>query len=120
MRIAPALLLLLLPVWVKADVAAPRPLDLSELQLPPGFEISIYARDLRTPRMIAVSPNDILFVSDIGGGRIWAIPEAGRAVVFASGLDRPHGLAFRGNDLYAAEMSRIIVFRNATEDVILP
>src|SRR5712692_1616295 len=115
MRIASVLLVTtLLPLQLRSDVAARRALNLSELKLPPGFEISIYARNLGAPRMIAVSPNDILFVSDISqAGRIWAIPEAGRAVVFASGLRQPHGLAFRGNDLYVAETNRIIVFRNA-------
>src|SRR5712692_4604783 len=105
MRIASVLLLTtLLPLQLRSDVAARRTLDLSELKLPPGFEISIYARNLGAPRLVAVSPNDILFVSEIGSaGRIWAIPEAGRAVVFASGLRQPHGLAFRRNDLFVAE-----------------
>src|SRR5262249_57105371 len=49
MRIVLVLLVTLLPFCMRADVAAPRPLDLSELRLPPSFEISIYAGDLRTP-----------------------------------------------------------------------
>src|SRR5262249_30052456 len=61
---------------------------------------------------MAFNPNGILFVSDLNG-RILAIPASGRVETFASGLNLPHGLAFRGSDLYVAENQRIVVFRNA-------
>jgi uncharacterized protein (TIGR03437 family) len=103
------------PAALVAAVAPKRALNLDELRLPPGFEISIYARNLGSARMLAFSPTGVLFVSDTAGGRIRAIPEAGRVVTFASGLRQPHGLAFRGSDLYVAENHRIVVFRNATQ-----
>ena len=114
MRIAFVLLLALLaPPESWGDVASARPLDLTELKLPSDFQISIYARGLGSARLLAFSPNGTLFVSDLGGGQILAIPSAGRVVTFATGLNLPHGLAFRGGDLYVAENQRIIVFRNA-------
>src|SRR5262245_38710266 len=98
MRTACALLLaLLLPRDSRSDVAAPRPLNLSELRVPSGFQISIYAQGLGRARMMAFDPNGILFVSDLNG-RILAIPASGRVETFASGLNLPHGLAFRGSD----------------------
>jgi uncharacterized protein (TIGR03437 family) len=109
-------------IWVAAAWAAVplagaqatrRPLDLAELQVPPGFEIAIHARGLGSARMLAFSPTGVLFVSD-AGGRVRAVPEPDRVVVFASGLRQPHGLAFRDNDLYVAENHRIVLFRNAT------
>jgi len=115
MKLCHALLLaLLVPVIAPNVVATRRPLDLAELKLPPGFEITIHARGLSGPRFLALSPTGALFVSESGAGRIRVIPEAGRVVSFASGLRQPHGLAFRGNDLYVAENHRIVVFRNAT------
>ena len=105
--------LTVLPLAAQNVRPAARPLDPAELRLPAGFEIAIYARNLRSARMLAFSPTGVLFVSD-QGGRVLAVPEAGRAQVFASGLRQPHGLAFRGNDLYVAENHRIIVYRNAT------
>src|SRR6266566_388652 len=106
------LLVLLLPPDSRSDVATTRPFNLSELKLPSGFQISIYAQGLGAARMMAFSPNGILFVSDLNG-RILAIPAAGSVATFASGLHLPHGLAFRGSDLYVAENQRIVVFRNA-------
>ncbi len=108
----------LLPLSLPADWATRRALDLKELQLPPGFEIEIHARDLGSARLLAFSPTGVLFVSD-QGDRILAIPEAGRVLTFASGLRQPHGLAFRGNDLYVAENHRIVVFRNATQPSLI-
>ena len=98
---------------VAAEQASPRALDLSDLRLPPGFEISIYASSLGDTRMLAFSPTGVLFVSDLGG-RILAVPGTGQVQEFATGLNRPHGLAFRGDDLYVAENQRVIFYRNAT------
>ena len=83
-------LAILLPPLASGDVASSRPLDLSELNLPPGFEISIYAQGLGNARMLAFSPSGLLFVSDTGGGRILVVPSTGRVEIFAAGrLSRP-------------------------------
>lgn len=118
----------LLPFELLGDTAQPRALDLKELKLPPGFEISIYARGLGQARMMAFSPSGNLFVSDLNGHRILMIAGPGRVFIFATGVNLPHGLAFRGNDLYLAENQRIIAYRNVsnasptagTPDVIAP
>src|SRR5437588_11484012 len=114
MKAATVLLLAILaPSASRSDIAAPRSFDLAELKVPSGFQISIHAKGLGSARMMAFSPNGILFVSDLSGGRVLAIPAAGRVETYASGLNLPHGLAFRGSDLYVAENHRIVVFRNA-------
>src|SRR5436190_23186162 len=118
MRAACVLLMaLLLPRESWSDAAIPRPLVLAELRLPAGFQISIYAQGLGKARMMAFSPNGILFVSDSSGGRILAIPGGGSVQTFASGLNEPHGMAFRGSDLYVAQTDRIVVFRNASSSL---
>lgn len=108
---------LAMAVWLApaawADEAARRPLDLSELKVPQAFQVEIYGRGLGQARMMAFSPNGLLFVTDMAGGRIRVIQAAGQVTTFASGLNLPHGLAFRGNDLYVAQNNRIVVFRNA-------
>ena len=112
MRIVRAFLAaLLLAVGLPSDVASRRSLDLAELKLPPGFAIEIHAR-VSGARFMTFSPTGVLFVS--GGGQIRVVPQAGRVETFASGLRQPHGLAFRGNDLYVGENHRIVVFRDAT------
>lgn len=86
----------------------------SRLTLPQGFRVGIFASSLNRPRMMAVSPDGRLFVTETGAGRVTVLPDAdgnGRAdshVTYASGLNQPHGIAFHGSYLYIAETDRVI------------
>ncbi len=69
--------------------------------------------------MLAFSPSGVLYVSNTRDGMILALPDAdhdGRAdgvIRVAVGLNLPHGLAFRGRDLYVAETSRLVLLKDA-------
>lgn len=91
------------------------------LNVPPGFEISVYAR-LESPRFMAISPSGDLLVSQPfrddprrnQGKIILYRPRPGGTPTpyeFASGLTRPHDLVFHSIDgityLYIAETYRI-------------
>ena len=95
------------------------PVDLSRIRLPDGFRISLYAAELPGARLMAFSPSGVLLVSLTGEGRIVALtgPEGGvrasHRYTLAEGLDRPHGLAFHGQDLYVAETGRVLRFPDA-------
>ncbi len=71
------------------------------LTLPPGFSISIFARDLGSPRVMAFGPEGALYASITSQGKILALRDRdgdGRAEdvrVVAEKLNKPHGLAFR-------------------------
>jgi glucose/arabinose dehydrogenase len=92
------------------------------LELPAGFAISIFAKGLEAPRVLAFDPSGALIASIPIQGRVVALPDrngdgvADKAITVASGLNRPHGLAFRcpsDNDctLYIAESNRVRAFR---------
>ncbi|MBI3895713.1 MAG: sorbosone dehydrogenase family protein [Acidobacteria bacterium] len=95
------------------------PLDLGLVRLPPGFQIAIFAEDLPGARIMAFSPSGILLVSLTQEGSIMALVDpnrtgrATRSYAFLKGLNRPHGLAFRGEDLYVAETGRVLRFAGA-------
>ncbi len=67
---------------------------------PEGFAVSVFAQGLKGPRRLAFSPNGDLFVVESEGGLVRVLrpdtsgtkPE--KSEVFASGLDRPYGIAF--------------------------
>src|SRR5436309_84353 len=66
--------------------------------LPPGFELSVWAR-LPGARFLAVAPNGDVFVSQPGAGKVIVFrPDRAGGVpasfVYATGLRKPHGLAF--------------------------
>ncbi|MCL4502463.1 MAG: PQQ-dependent sugar dehydrogenase [Deltaproteobacteria bacterium] len=89
------------------------------LKLPPGFTLSIFARNLGNPRVLCLDPNGNLLVSLTGQGKVVALPDrqgkgvASEAVTVLKGLKRPHGLAFGpGTEpkLYVAETTEVAVY----------
>jgi len=87
------------------------------LTVPKGFSVSVYAQLQNSPRFMATSPDGVVFVSENGGGRVVILKDKGNSadrVIFAEGLDGPHGLAFyevNGTTyLYVAEKTRVLRF----------
>jgi glucose/arabinose dehydrogenase len=84
------------------------------LVLPEGFSASVFAERLSGVRMMALGPGGQVFASLSGAGRIVRLPDADHdgvadeVVTVAEGLNRPHGLAFRGDTLYVAETHRVV------------
>jgi glucose/arabinose dehydrogenase len=80
--------------------------------------VDVFAHDLVGPRLLRVAPCGDLFVAESPASRIRVLrgeQRAERIDVFASGLDRPFGIAFYppGPDpkwVYVAETNRIVRF----------
>lgn len=91
-------------------------LALDDLTLPPGFHLTVFTTEVETPRMMAWSPGGTLYVTETVHGRVVALPDrdgdgvADERVVWAEGLDFPHGLAFHQDWLYVAETGRVVRF----------
>jgi glucose/arabinose dehydrogenase len=106
--------LLLVLAGCAVDPRAAPPDDQARLRVPPGFAIQIFAEDLLRPRFLAVDPRGTLLVSVPRSGRILALPDddrdgrADRAVLVATDLDLPHGLAVHQSALYVAETGRVV------------
>ncbi len=79
------------------------------LQLPPGFSIVVWAEKFEEPRNMIVAPNGDVFVAETGGGRITILRDHKR-FTFASDLNGPFGLAFRGNQLYVGTENAVVRF----------
>ena len=90
-----------------ADLAYP-------LTIPDGKRIGIFA-DLKgqAPRVLEFDTNGTLLVSLTSQGKVLALPDvnndgqADKIVEVLTGLNRPHGLAFDGNNLYVAETDKV-------------
>ncbi|WP_216318988.1 PQQ-dependent sugar dehydrogenase [Deinococcus aestuarii] len=91
-----------------------------DLQVPDGFKVTVFAEGFGQPRFMAVAPNGDVFVSDPRAGTVTVLPDRdanGRAdgkTVFASGLNRPHGLAFQNGALYVANTDGVVRFAYQT------
>src|SRR5512133_2255745 len=79
-------------VIAKPAAAAPK--------VPPGFQVELFAVNLRDPRVLRIAPNGDIFVAESEPGRIRVLRAADGASqpdsndVFASGLNEPFGIAF--------------------------
>lgn len=111
----------LVPAAPPPSPTPPRPLDdpSDALKLPPGFSISIFAKGLDAPRVLALDPEGTLLVSIPSQGRVVALPDrdgkgvAAELVTVVSGLKWPHGLAFGpGTEpkLYVAETPEVALY----------
>ncbi|NWJ98407.1 MAG: sorbosone dehydrogenase family protein [Chloroflexi bacterium] len=89
------------------------------LQVPPGFSVSLYSSLPSAPRFGTISPDGLLFVSLMGAGQIVILRDNGSGtaqapLIFAEGLNGPHGLAFHEDQgqiyLYVAENNRVSRF----------
>lgn len=101
-------------------------LPLENIQLPPGFQISVFAEDIGDARSLALGANGTVFVGNRSGNSVFAVRDTdgdGRAdeqYTIASGLNTPNGVAFHNGDLYVAEVSRVLRFDNIEANLSTP
>ena len=94
---------------------------LDELILPAGFEISIFADELDTPRQISETDNGYVIVGSKKGDKIYALYDndfdgyAEKKILIADGLQNPTGVSIFNGDLYFAEIDTIWIVRNIDE-----
>src|ERR1700741_4103569 len=72
-------------------------------QVPKGFEISVFASGLKHPRFMELAPDGDVFLSEPDGGKVTLL-HGGKAYDFATGFNKPHGLAFHDGALYVADL----------------
>jgi glucose/arabinose dehydrogenase len=97
-------------------------------QVPPGFQVELFASGLSDPRSLLTAPNGDIFVAESEAGRIRVL-RAGdgeakprESSVFASGLNQPFGIAFYppGPDpqwLYVANTNSVVRFAYRAGDL---
>ncbi|MDH5434937.1 MAG: sorbosone dehydrogenase family protein, partial [Gammaproteobacteria bacterium] len=88
----------ILSLNVKAD---PGKLKLEQLNLPDGFKISYFAKDVENARQMALSDNGVIYVGSRGAGKVHALKDtnndgvADKKWLIAEGLFLPSGLAWK-------------------------
>jgi len=99
---------------------------LDKLTVAEGFKVSLFADDVENARQIAVSKKGIVYAGSRKAGNVYALIDhnsdgvADRKIVIAKGLEMPSGLAIKEGDLYVAEVSRIIRFKDIDKHLKAP
>ena len=92
--------------------------DLDKLNLPDGFEISIFAKDLDSPRQITQTNDGYVIVGSKKGDKIYALDDqdldgyAEKRILVAEGLQNPTGVSVFEGDLYFAEIDTIWIIKD--------
>src|SRR5262245_8609291 len=92
-------------------------LPLDRIRLPRGFRIELYAYPVPSARSLTLGAGGTVFVGT-REDRVYALRDrdgdhcAEEIQVIAKGLNSPNGVAVKNGDLYVAEISRVLRFRN--------
>lgn len=99
-------------------VEASEDLNVKKLNMPSGFEISIYADNLESPRQITETSKGFVIVGSKNGDKIFALSDfdgdgyAEEKITIVSGLKNPTGVTYYKGDLYFAEIEEIWVIKS--------
>ena len=80
---------------------------------PDGFAVSVFAENLPHARWMTVAPNGDVFLAESDAGKIVVLrpapdnSHAARVATFASGFNRPHGLAVHDGALWVADVKSL-------------
>ena len=93
-------------------------IQLDKIKLPEGFNIEVFASGIKDARSLAIGKNGVVFVGNRREDKVYAVVDtdndfkAEKKYVIVEGLNMPNGIALRGNDLYVAEVNRVLRFNN--------
>jgi glucose/arabinose dehydrogenase len=99
---------------------------LAQLELPPGFAISIFADNLPNARSLALGDDGIVYVSTRQAGKIYAVQDSNgdgkvdKTYTLATNLYMPNGIAYKAGSLYVAQPHRIIRFDQVGKHLATP
>jgi glucose/arabinose dehydrogenase len=91
-------------------------IQLEKIDLPKGFKIEVFAENIDDARSMEVGKDGIIFVGNRRGDKVYAVVDedndykADKKYVIVEGLNMPNGIALKGDDLYVAEVNRILKF----------
>jgi glucose/arabinose dehydrogenase len=91
----------------EAPPAPPRFPAAPNISVPEGFRAEIYARGLSRPTAMAFGQDGRLYVAQLDGKIVVALPNAKRARPFADGFSVPLGLAWREDVLYVSAQGEL-------------
>ncbi len=104
----------------KADV------KLDKIKLPANFKIEVWAAAIPNARQLAISEGGIVFVGNRQEDKVYAVIDedgdgkADTKFILAEGLNMPNGVAYKDGDLYVAEVSRILRFKDIKNNLNNP
>ena len=88
--------------------------QLEQIRLPPGFQIRVYAEEVKNARQLALGDHGTVFVGSRKAGKVHAVVDtdgdhfAEDVYLLAEGLNMPSGIEFKFGSLYVGAVNRIL------------
>jgi len=101
-------------------------LNMNRLNLPEGFSIELYAKNIEGARSMAMGSDGTLFVGTRNEGKVYALKDTDgdykvdKTYTIASDLEQPNGVAFKDGALYVAAVSRMFKYNNIESQLESP
>ncbi len=105
----------LAPHAPKMTVTAPEEIPLKNLQVPPGFQVELWAHGMPGARMMTRGDNGTIFIGTRIIGRVYAVSDKGgqrTSKVIAEKLVQPNGVLFKDGALYVAAINKVLRYDN--------
>jgi glucose/arabinose dehydrogenase len=95
------------------------------INLPTGFEISIYAKNINTPRMMAFDSKGRLYVTAVDDDRLLMLPDANKdglaeaPILVVKNLNSPNGVAIDAQDnIYIANQDGVVTLNTMQNTIV--
>lgn len=91
--------------------------DANDIKLPENFRMNTYAEKLKGPRFMALSPDNVVFVTEIRSGNVIALADTDsngatdKYLIKAKNLKYPNGIAFYKDWMYVGERHQVVRFK---------
>lgn len=100
----------------------PRNVNGKTINVPKGFTLNVFAKNVGSARFMSASPDDTLFIGTKDNDKIYAVKDtnndnvADSVNVIESGLNSPHSVFYYKKDLYLGEENRVSAYRSIKSD----
>jgi glucose/arabinose dehydrogenase len=99
----------------KMTVTPPEDIPVKNLQVPPGFQVEIYAHGMPGARMMTRGDKGTIFIGTRQIGRVYALYERDgkrQSKVIAEKMVQPNGVLFHNGSLYVAAINKVLRYDN--------
>jgi glucose/arabinose dehydrogenase len=99
----------------KLTVTPLEEIPLKDIQVPPGFQVEIWAHGMPGNRMMTRGDRGTVFAGTRAIGRVYAIMDKGGSrthKIIAEKLNQPNGVLFHNGSLYVAAIHRVFRYDN--------
>lgn len=99
----------------RMTITPPDQVPLDKLQVPPGFQVELWAHGIPGGRMMTRGDNGTVFVGTRAIGRVYAVMDKDgkrTSKVVVDKLNQPNGVLYKNGSLYVAAINKVLRFDN--------